>query len=176
MSCYNHRNFRHTHKMWPCVSDIAAPHSVWVRGERWLAPGEKPSLACRWPQLCHIGTCSVLLWLALPCADLAKPCSCDEPHSRSAPLALWCSVPHTNTSEQALRLQGHISSSVNSEENKLPSESNIWHTSNGTHLLGSKWYSLINGPRVWMISTFVWAQGEITWRSNTGNQTQNLAG
>lgn len=100
--------------MWSCMADIDVPCSVWAWRAQWLVPREKPSLPCRWPQMCHIGTRFILLWLTLPCAGPGKRCSCGEPHSHSVPLTLWCSFPHIHTSKQALSLQGYISSSVNS--------------------------------------------------------------
>lgn len=85
--------------MWSCMADIDVPRSVWAWRAQWLVPGEKPSLLCRWPQLCHIGTRSILLCLTLPCAGPGKCCSCGESHSRSVPFPPF---PHTYTQANKL--------------------------------------------------------------------------
>lgn len=125
-----------------CMVDIDTPRPICAR---WLVPRKKPSLPCRWPQLWHIGIRRVLLWVTLLCAGMGKRCSCGEPlpcalsespalsDSLSHSLSLTNAQTHTHicASKQTHGPQGCISSSVKSEKNKLPSESNIWLGSNG---------------------------------------------
>lgn len=94
--------------MWSCMADIDVPWSVWAWRAQRLVPEEKPSLLCRWPQMCHIGTRFVLLRLTLPCADPGKRCSCGEPHYHSVPLALWCSSPHTQANKLRVSWDIHL--------------------------------------------------------------------